>query len=109
MDIPRGATQVGSLVVCLPYPREEGQLRISHQGHDTSFDWSPDSATTVQWAAFYTDCEYEVLEVTSGHRVTLTYNLYAYERTGALMRECTIIDSRHFDVYHRVVDVMTSA
>ena len=31
---------------------------------------------TVKWAAFFSDCEHEVLEVTSGHRVTLTYNLY---------------------------------
>ncbi|KAL8895149.1 MAG: hypothetical protein Q9192_003812, partial [Flavoplaca navasiana] len=30
----------------------------------------------LNWAAFYGDCEHEVLEVTSGHRVTLTYNLY---------------------------------
>jgi hypothetical protein len=26
--------------------------------------------------ATYSDCEHEVLEVTRGHRVTLTYNLY---------------------------------
>lgn len=39
------------------------------------FDWSNDS-TSVQWAAFYSDCEHEVLPVTEGYRVTLTYNLY---------------------------------
>ena len=31
----------------------------------------------IQWAAFFSDCEHEVLEVTAGERVTLTYNLYA--------------------------------
>ena len=39
------------------------------------FDWSNDS-TSVKWAAFYSDCEHEVLPVTEGYRVSLTYNLY---------------------------------
>jgi hypothetical protein len=38
----------------------------------------------VQWAAFYSDCEHEVLEVTAGHRITLTYNLYLSPGTGLL-------------------------
>ena len=40
------------------------------------FSWGKDSTKDIQWAAFYGDCEHEVLEVTSGHRITLTYNLY---------------------------------
>lgn len=36
-------------------------------------------------AAFYGDCEHEVLEVTSGYRITLTYNLY-YSSIGPLAR-----------------------
>ncbi len=51
---------------------------LRHQGREQVFDWSGNSGrTAVQWAAFYSDCEHEVLEVTSGHRITLTYNLYA--------------------------------
>ena len=76
VDTPRGATQLGSLVVCLPYPHEGGQLRIAHQGRETVCDWSAEKGDAVQWAAFYSDCEHEVLEVVSGHRITLTYNLY---------------------------------
>ena len=30
----------------------------------------------THWAAFFSDLEHEVLLVTSGYRVTLTYNLY---------------------------------
>jgi hypothetical protein len=44
-----------------------------------TFDWSTvkkQKADSIRWAAFYSDCEHEVLEVTSGHRITLTYNLY---------------------------------
>jgi hypothetical protein len=66
-------------------PRLGGQLRVSHNGHSTSFDWSNDS-NTVQWAAFYSDCEHEVLEVKSGHRITLTYNLYVTEHIGGVIQ-----------------------
>ena len=48
---------------------------VRHNGREVKFDWSGDS-DEIQWAAFYSDCEHEVLPVTSGHRVTLTYNLY---------------------------------
>ena len=40
------------------------------------FDWANADPHCIHWAAFYGDCEHEVLEVTSGHRVTLTYNLF---------------------------------
>ena len=43
------------------------------------FDWDDVGASKVQWAAFYSDCEHEVLEVKSGHRITLTYNLLVSE------------------------------
>ncbi len=65
----------GSLVVSLPSQFTGGALVTRHQGHTMTFDWSS-SSTTTQWAAFYSDVEHEVLPVTSGHRFTLTYNLY---------------------------------
>ncbi|KIW95400.1 uncharacterized protein Z519_03984 [Cladophialophora bantiana CBS 173.52] len=78
VDTPRSKHQIGSLVVCLPSVHEGGQLVLRHQGREIVFDWSGKKASsTVQWAAFYSDCEHEVLEVTAGERVTLTYNLYA--------------------------------
>jgi hypothetical protein len=40
------------------------------------YDWSSKSANSIQWAAFFSDCEHEVLEVKQGHRITLTYNLF---------------------------------
>lgn len=78
VDTPRSKHQIGSLVVCLPSVHNGGQLVLRHQGREQVFDWSGGKGrNTIQWAAFYSDCEHEVLEVTSGHRVTLTYNLYA--------------------------------
>lgn len=67
---------MGSLVVCLASAHEGGQLTVRHQGRAVTYDWGPASASAVQWAAFFSDCEHEVCEVTAGHRVTLTYNLY---------------------------------
>ncbi|KAL9015715.1 MAG: hypothetical protein Q9180_008847, partial [Flavoplaca navasiana] len=76
VDTPRGPTQFGSLVVCLPCAHEGGTLRVKHFGQTIDFTWANGNPKSIQWAAFYGDCEHEVLEVTSGHRVTLTYNLY---------------------------------
>ncbi|KAK7931209.1 hypothetical protein PG985_001921 [Apiospora marii] len=97
VDTPRSRGQFGSLVVCLPVEHEGGQLKVRHKGEETTFDWStttpsktdgkkgePHTNTAVQWAAFYSDCEHEVLEVTRGHRITLTYNLFAVRGSGRM-------------------------
>ncbi|KAF4341782.1 hypothetical protein FBEOM_4293 [Fusarium beomiforme] len=76
VDTPRSDRQMGSLVVCLPTKHKGGQLAVRHGGREIVFDWAPKSADTIQWAAFFSDCEHEVLQVTEGHRVTLTYNLF---------------------------------
>ncbi|KAL9101858.1 MAG: hypothetical protein Q9163_002925 [Psora crenata] len=82
VDTPRDATQFASLVVCLPSPHDGGALVIRHSDRELRFDWSHTDSSAVMWAAFYSDCEHEVEEVQSGHRVTLTYNLYITERAG---------------------------
>lgn len=77
VDTPRSHHHLGSLVVCLPSFHEGGQLVVRHKGHEMNFDWSGEKGVgVVQWAAFYSDCEHEVLEVTAGRRITLTYHLY---------------------------------
>ena len=76
VDTPRGEDQIGSLVICLPSEHEGGALAVRHGGQHSLFDWAPASKSAIQWAAFFSDCEHEVLQVTAGHRVTLTYNLY---------------------------------
>ena len=55
---------------------EGGQLAVRHGGREVKFDWASNTASAVQWGAFFSDCEHEVLEVTGGHRLTLAYNLY---------------------------------
>jgi hypothetical protein len=76
VDTPRSESQLGSLVVCLPSAFTGGILKVSHNGETVDFDWGSQSASRIQWAAFYSDCEHEITKVTAGHRITLTYNLY---------------------------------
>jgi hypothetical protein len=75
VDTPRSEGMFGSLVVCLPSVFTGGELVTRHLGHPVKFDWSS-CATAVQWAAFFSDVYHEVHPVTSGHRISLTYNLY---------------------------------
>ncbi|KAF4963652.1 hypothetical protein FSARC_8357 [Fusarium sarcochroum] len=76
VDTPRSDRQMGSLVVCLPIKHKGGQLAVRHGGREIVFDWASQSSDTIQWAAFFSDCEHEVFEVTERHRMTLTYNLF---------------------------------
>jgi hypothetical protein len=70
----------GSLVVVFPTPHEGGALFLRHHGHEWIFDSAQAlagvSQPTIGYVAFFGDVEHEVAPVTSGHRITLTYNLY---------------------------------
>ena len=85
VDTPRSTEMFGSLVVCLPSQFTGGALVTRHQ---LTFDWSS-SPGSAQWASFFSDVEHEVLPVTSGHRVTLTYNLYQSTTIPAQMLDVT--------------------
>ncbi|KAG5651274.1 hypothetical protein H0H81_009240 [Sphagnurus paluster] len=79
-DTPRGDTMFASLVVVFPTPHEGGALKLSHDGEEWTFDSAAltrDAPTpSIAYIAFYSDVDHEVTLVTSGHRVTLTYNLF---------------------------------
>ena len=83
VDTPRSGEMFGSLVVCFPTQFTGGVLAARHQGQEVTFDWSTSYSSSptpctqlVHWAAFFSDVEHEILPVTSGYRITLTYNLY---------------------------------
>ncbi|WIA37493.1 hypothetical protein OEZ86_014407 [Tetradesmus obliquus] len=89
-DTPRSQDHFGTLIICLPSPFKGGQLLLRHVDHNSSaapstrtYDWSASADAApqgLQWAAFYADTEHEVLPVTEGHRMTLTYNLRAVQK-----------------------------
>lgn len=68
-----------------------------------TYDWSTspeeDDHARIRWAVFYSDVEHEVLEVTSGHRITLTYNLYAVRGNGLLAGHCPTLDPAHLPLF----------
>jgi len=72
---------------------------IRHQGHETIHDWSNTADSGISWAAFYSDCEHEVLEVKTGHRITLTYNLYVSKRVGGLIERFPSVDPTKYPLY----------
>jgi hypothetical protein len=70
----------GSLVLVFPTPHEGGALLVRHRGTEWTFDSATELSaappSSIGYAAFFSDVEHEVAPVLSGHRITLTYNLY---------------------------------
>jgi hypothetical protein len=80
-DTPHGKNMFGSLVVAFPTAHEGGTLVLRHKGEQWTWDSGKILAQqtnplSVAYIAFYSNVEHEIAEVTSGNRVTLTYNLY---------------------------------
>ncbi len=108
VDTPRSPDQFGSLVVCLPLGHQGGALEVRHKEKTVVFDWSKAKGDKdfVHWAAFYSDCEHEVLEVTQGHRLTLTYNLYCVRGNGQLGGHCRALDPTKLPLYKTIYDLV---
>ncbi|KAH8592989.1 hypothetical protein B0O99DRAFT_226059 [Bisporella sp. PMI_857] len=113
IDTPRGPTHFGSLVVSLPTSHSGGELRVNHKGHSKLFAFSSDSAAlNITWAAFYSDCKHEVLPVVSGHRITLTYNLFLTHghRTRKNIQESLVsglvIDPEYYPIYQTLAELL---
>ena len=81
-DTPRGEAMFGSLVLIFPTPHTGGAITIRQGDLERSIDTAQllsshdDASPRVAYVAFFSDVEHAVAEVTSGHRVTVTYNLY---------------------------------
>lgn len=67
-------------------------------------DWSQKETDKIQCVAFYSDCKHGVLEVKTGHRITLTYNLYVNERLGGVIRQNPSVDSNHYGLSKMIMD-----
>jgi hypothetical protein len=69
----------GSLVIVYPTAHSGGVLRFTQNEKNWSLDSGSDLAgkgPSIAYAVFFGDVDHEVLPVTSGCRVTVTYNLY---------------------------------
>lgn len=65
----------GTLLVVLPSAHAGGELIVRHAGREATIDLSGAEICELAFAAFYADCEHEVLPVTEGYRVCLVYNV----------------------------------
>ena len=73
---------------------------VQHGGQTVEFDWSHQSSSAIQWAAFYSDCEHEIKTITDGDRITLTYNLFISEPIGgAIPSPVSIVDATTFPLH----------
>src|SRR5215472_2977237 len=77
-DSEKGDSMIGTLVVTLPSSYTGGELMV---GLGDEWKAYGGSKTALSLAAFYADCRHEVLRVTSGYRITLTYNLLLHGDT----------------------------
>jgi hypothetical protein len=99
VDTPRSEQQIGSLVVCLPSEFKGGIFTVQHDKQKVEFDWSKQSKSAIQWAAFYSDCEHEIETVTEGERITLTYNLYVTKPVGSVSAKDGIVQTQSLPLY----------
>lgn len=74
-DAEKTEGMFGTLLIVLPSPHTGGELVLHHAGRKATIDLSGDEVAEIKFAAFYSDCEHEVLPVTGGNRVCLVYNL----------------------------------
>ncbi|KAJ7650770.1 hypothetical protein FB45DRAFT_1077932 [Roridomyces roridus] len=91
-DTPRNEDMIGSLVVIYPTAHEGGGLALEHGGKNWVFDSAAEISAAEEtpalaYVAFYSDVTHAVETVSTGHRVTLTYNLFLADRgAGAVQR-----------------------
>lgn len=87
-----------------------GELRVAQKGKERVYlDKQWFNRGNIRWVAFYSDCEHEVLPVTAGHRITLTYQLYVSECIGGLVQpQLQIPDSKFYPMYRCIKDMLAS-
>ncbi|KAK0454110.1 uncharacterized protein EV420DRAFT_1645339 [Desarmillaria tabescens] len=101
-DTPRAPNMFGSLVIVFPTQHTGGALTLKHQKDSESYTFdagtilasSSPTSPSIAYVAFYSDVEHEVLPVTSGARITLTYNLY-FERAPRFFAAGPVPDAKH--------------
>ncbi|KAI8849220.1 hypothetical protein BC829DRAFT_351266, partial [Chytridium lagenaria] len=92
VDTPTSTNMFASLVVCLPTQFMGGELVVRRGEQSHSIDWANQdpASSSLKWAAFYSDVEHEIHEITSGHRITLTYNIHRLEPAELLHKVHTV-------------------
>ncbi|KAF0974826.1 hypothetical protein FDP41_006300 [Naegleria fowleri] len=79
VDTVHGASHCATGLVCLPSEHTGGELIVRKGNHQVQHSFAKKSQLSnrkeFQTATFFTDCEHEVLPVTSGTRIVLNYDI----------------------------------
>ena len=98
-DSEKSDDMVATLVVTLPSSYTGGELMVGLGNERKAYRGSK---TALSLVAFYADCRHEVLKVSSGYRITLTYNLVLHgdtsrpEGDGGTVAELVSLLREHF-------------
>ncbi|GAQ81131.1 hypothetical protein KFL_000710360 [Klebsormidium nitens] len=65
----------GTLVFVLPSAHSGGELVVRHAGKKNTYDYAREDVYAIHYAAFFADCEHELLPIQTGYRLALIYNL----------------------------------
>eukprot|EP01133_Synstelium_polycarpum_P013006 gene13006-15297_t len=74
-DTEKESRMFGTLVISLPCAHKGGELVLNHNGSVVELSLENSGKTSLNYAAFYSDCSHSVKVVTKGYRVCLVYNL----------------------------------
>ena len=73
-DTVKAPGMFGTLSITLPSVYSGGQLKVRHKDKEIT-QRGGSRLNQIEYAAFYANCEHEVLPVHSGNRICLIYNL----------------------------------
>ena len=91
----------GTLFIQLPSIYEGGLLTVFHNKQKTEFSFGgPDACGNIYYAAFYSDCKYEVQPITKGHCLFLVYSLLYTE-----VEQCPVPPDNRRQVF-RIISAM---
>ena len=74
-DTEKAPGMIATLCISLPTTGSGGDLIVRHGGRETMIDMRAEEPSELAFAAFYADCTHETRRVTSGHRLSVVYNL----------------------------------
>lgn len=83
-DTEKHPGMVGTLVLVMPSPHIGGELVVRHGSEQAHFASQHLNADRIRWIAFYADCRHEVLPVSEGWRVVLTFDLVLPKKQAAV-------------------------
>ena len=74
-DTEKHPGMIATLVLVWPSAHIGGELRVRHRDTEVHFASQHLRADAIRWFAFFADCRHEVLPVSEGWRIVLTFDL----------------------------------